>query len=488
MSVVRRPAFLLAAVVLLAAACGGGGDGNDDNDAKAENTESADATDATDERAELRGEEEGAARFTADELIELSVDDLQDFWADVLPDLYGVDYTPIPDDNIREYGFDTTDFEAVSVCLTGVTTYDEIGPNAFFCSDDQTVAIDVDGFVPDIFENTGPYAVADTMAHEWGHVIQDQAEVEPPPPFLELQADCFEGAWTRHLVDDDTELPITDADVEVGLADAVKSRDPVGTSPEEPQAHGSGFDRAAAYQDGFTDGNERCKEYEDDPPGITELEFEDPTEIESEGNLPLDELFEVLLVDLGDFWTGQVDGFDDPDEITGYDADDEDSRPECDSAGVDPDDAEDYEGRAFYCADEDAIFFDEQLFDVVESDIGDFGVAVLVANAYANAVQEQLELEGDDTELALQADCLSGVWTGSLPPFGDRSSGIEGVSPGDLDEAVISFIEFGDPETGDASSSPFERMQAFRTGFFAGAGADPVSTCGDDVAESTDSS
>ena len=44
-------------------------------------------------------------------------------------------------------------------------------------------------------------------------------------------------------------------------------RDQPGTSPDDPFAHGSGFDRIAAFQDGFENGAQKCKEYADEQRG-----------------------------------------------------------------------------------------------------------------------------------------------------------------------------------------------------------------------------
>ncbi len=66
-------------------------------------------------------------------------------------------------------------------------------------------------------------------------------------------------------------------------------------------------------------------------------------------------------------------------------------------------------------------------------------------------------------ESSLNADCLTGLYAGDLfLGLRDQQTPIR-LSAGDLDEAVVSFLAFDDP--GEDSGSPFERSDAFRTGF-----------------------
>jgi predicted metalloprotease len=80
--------------------------------------------------------------------------------------------------------------------------------------------------------------------------------------------------------------------------------------------------------------------------------------------------------------------------------------------------------------------------------------------------------------LGLQADCFTGAWVGSVPIDQEGTVQARGLpedreasfalSPGDLDEVVQSFLVFGDPvEAKEAvRGTSFERMEAFRLGFF----------------------
>ena len=64
---------------------------------------------------------------------------------------------------------------------------------------------------------------------------------------------------------------VTAADLDTALAGILDLRDTPGTSNIDPNAHGSGFDRVSAFQDGFDNGPGKCKDYRDDEPMVLEL-------------------------------------------------------------------------------------------------------------------------------------------------------------------------------------------------------------------------
>ena len=75
---------------------------------------------------------------------------------------------------------------------------------------------------------------------------------------------------------------------------------------------------------------------------------------------------------------------------------------------------------------------------------------------------------GDDKALELQQSCFTGSWAGSLANGGHDTALT--LSPGDLDEAIQSYLIFTDQskvEQGTGASA-FENVDAFRVGFFQG--------------------
>ena len=55
-------------------------------------------------------------------------------------------------------------------------TYKDLADNAFYCTGGGFLAYDDEHLFPDLDEKWGDFTIALTLAHEWGHAIQDQAE------------------------------------------------------------------------------------------------------------------------------------------------------------------------------------------------------------------------------------------------------------------------------------------------------------------------
>ena len=80
------------------------------------------------------------------------------------------------------------------------------------------------------------------------------------------------GRLGKHAKDDGV-FDVTAADLDTALAGILDLRDTPGTSTIDPNAHGSGFDRVSAFQDGYDNGLDKCKDYRDDEPMVLELPF-----------------------------------------------------------------------------------------------------------------------------------------------------------------------------------------------------------------------
>jgi predicted metalloprotease len=236
--------------------------------------------------------------------------------------------------------------------------------------------------------------------------------------------------------------------------------DPIGTDPEAQGAHGAGFDRVLSFQRGFVNGATSCFEWAENPPIIVEVPFSDPEDEANQGNAALTDIFEFVPQDLDIYWTQlfettgvTYDGVDDvvpADVSTDVEA--------CSDMSND-----EIAGEVVYCQADDTIVYDENLVDVVYSDIGDFGVAVLLSNAWTNAMQDELDATSTDPlELGLQADCFTGAWAGSIA-FELHETVIT-LSPGDLDEVVQSFILYS--HQAETRGTSFDRVQQFSQAFF----------------------
>ena len=128
--------------------------------------------------------------------------------------------------------------------------------NAFYCPAGDFIAWDETGLMIPYYVQSGDFAAAFVLAHEFGHAMQARLPQKERPGILnELQADCFAGAWARHVQDEGL-LEAGDLD-EATLA-VFSARDVPGTDFTDPRAHGSGFERTRAFTDGYEGGPGPC--------------------------------------------------------------------------------------------------------------------------------------------------------------------------------------------------------------------------------------
>lgn len=182
------------------------------------------------------------------ETLELSIEDIQAFWTTKMPKVFGQEFEPIPNDKIFAYSQNNPP----PACGTGQQpSADDLVGNAFYCSEGGFIAFDDENLFPKLYKNFGSYAVAMVLAHEWGHAVQDQMGISGgnvPTVYLEQQADCFAGAWTKWVDDGDSpNLSLSPGSLDAALGGMLEFRDEPGTNPNDPAAHGSGFDRVRAF-------------------------------------------------------------------------------------------------------------------------------------------------------------------------------------------------------------------------------------------------
>ncbi len=407
-----------------------------------------------------------------------AVDDVTAYWQETYPEVYGSEFEPVS--GFYPYGPDTPP----PPCGSPPPQYEQIADNAFYCPGDDIIAWDEHALMPKLNEDYGAFTVAIVIAHEFGHAVQDRFVTFDRTVDLELQADCFAGAWTARVADGDAQgFDPDDIDLDKTVAGMIAIRDQPGTHPDDPYAHGSGFDRVSAFQDGYENGATKCAEYADENVDrrTAEIPFDtDPesTDAQTGGNFPLEDgpqapdgegLLTLLERDLNDFYTRVFDElgqeFVPVDDLVLVD-------PATDSVdcGGDTLDGGDLEYAAVFCEDENIAVMDgEGLVPSLNDDLGDFAVASEVARLWAVAAQSQLgDPESDDA--GLQADCLTGAWaawTFPAGPEGQAESDELRMSAGDLDEGIMGFIAYGTSGSGQGQSV-FERTEALRTGFFDG--------------------
>jgi predicted metalloprotease len=416
---------------------------------------------------------DGGDAPTSDQVVEAALADVDAFWRRSYEDLYGEPYEPITG-GFWAYGPDSEQ----PPCGDPPPDYADIAENAFYCPPADLIAWDDVHLIPDLYEEFGGFTIGIVFAHEFGHAIQARARTRGPTVVLELQADCFAGAWARDVEEGNSEFfELSLDDLDKAVAGFLELRDGVGVAAEDPAAHGTGFDRIGSFVDGYRLGLEHCAEYpEANASGelvVVEVPFTDADDFERGGNLPLAELGPLLLEDLENFWTIVF-------EEKGLEW-----TPVADVVPFDPEAGdircgdETYSGdvlvnASFYCIDDDTIYFDDVNLIPTLNEIGDYAVATEIARQYAFAAQVRLGNTESSAAANLQADCLAGVYASS-GFLGNREGRGQRLflSPGDLDEAVIAFLLNSDAsedvEAGNVSvGTAFQRFGAYRDGFLGG--------------------
>jgi predicted metalloprotease len=201
----------------------------------------------------------------------LYVNSIQAWWQDALPQHFGQQYTQS----------DTVFFsQAVS---TGCGQADSgVGP--FYCPADDLVYIDLT-FYRQLAEQlgaSGEFAQPYVLAHEYGHHVQDllgteaqmrrQQERDPGNAsklsvMLELQADCYAGAWARNATGTADASgqkifkSVTEQDIEEGLDTAAAIGDDTiqkksgGRVDESKFTHGTSAQRQEWFKRGYDTGD-----------------------------------------------------------------------------------------------------------------------------------------------------------------------------------------------------------------------------------------
>ncbi|MCU1578534.1 MAG: neutral zinc metallopeptidase [Rhodoglobus sp.] len=213
------------------------------------------------------------ANASIDCLVAGAANSLDTYWSSELPTL-GVDYTST---HVVLFTDQT------NTGCGGATS--AVGP--FYCPPDQVIYLDT-AFYDDLrtrFGSTGgPLAEMYVVAHEWGHHIQnisgimDGLSLQDTGPAsdsvrLELQADCFAGAWVGAaptITDADGVAflgPVTDQQIQDALSAAAAVGDDriqaqSGQVSPETWTHGSSENRQKWFMTGYQGGPDACNTFQ----------------------------------------------------------------------------------------------------------------------------------------------------------------------------------------------------------------------------------
>src|SRR5439155_17864110 len=98
-----------------------------------------------------------------------AIADIQAFWTEQMPLVFGKPYKPVS-------GFYSVDpnGDRPAPCTTSPA---DIRGNAFYCPTRDIVAWDRVGLLPELQRKFGKFLVAMVLAHEWGHAIQHRTSM-----------------------------------------------------------------------------------------------------------------------------------------------------------------------------------------------------------------------------------------------------------------------------------------------------------------------
>jgi hypothetical protein len=196
---------------------------------------------------ENRTQVEGVVPTSLEQIFDIAAEDINTFWIETFAE-YGYPY-----EEPRVVLHDRSQIS--SGC--GVAPA-QVGP--FYCSADHSQYYPF-RFMDQQWKQFGDFAVVTIIAHEWGHAIQHNLGALQTGGYtidLELQADCFAGAYAGYANSRSLNIRLDESDIREGAVALFNAGDPDGTPWWDSQAHGTGDQRVQAFVDGFEQGVSTC--------------------------------------------------------------------------------------------------------------------------------------------------------------------------------------------------------------------------------------
>ncbi|GLZ35362.1 aminopeptidase [Lentzea sp. NBRC 105346] len=409
---------------------------------------------------EVRGTDGGRI----DQLAATALTDIEQYWTDAFKSTFGKPWQKLTG---GYYSVDTSDNSAKPPPCTEKAS--DVEGNAFYCPAADAIAWDRTALLPVLEDKFGQAAVVIVLAHEMGHAVQRRMGITPeaerrepdrfPTILTEAMADCFAGSFIKWVNDGQApHLDIGSDTLDSALGALITFRDPVGTSPTDAQAHGSAFDRVAAFQDGYQQGSKFCAAMTVQNRVFTQAAFTNIDDRARGGNLPFSDMLESITPDLNKFYEALAQQL--GKTYTAPKAEASQEEPTCSGD----------QGPVAYCPSDKTIKVDvKQTLPELHKELGDYATGVLLASRYGMAELAVLGKPVSGDEAARSALCLAGAYTGTVLA---RKDGF-GLSPGDMDEAVNVLLEYNfaarDSSGGSALEPGFQRVAVFRVGVFEGA-------------------
>ena len=396
----------------------------------------------------------GSDSGEVDKLTGNAIFDVQKFWTDRMPKIFGKQYQPVR----KFYSVDPDKVDETVPCTRSAAA---IRGNAFYCPSADIVAWDRKVLFPALIKKFDKFLIAMVIAHEWGHVIQHRTEMPSSKTIvIESQADCYAGAFTASVLRGEApHWEIDRAELDQALAGYLLFRDPLGASQNDRNAHGSGFDRIVAFQEGFDEDVKHCSTF-DSSRKFTEIQYANPRDEANKGNMPYNQALQLGPQDLAEYWnttfTNTYNRQWQAPKVQPYTSE----RPSCDGQAV---------SAVAYCPGDNTIYYNQgDSMQKVYRDTGDFAPMILIGVAYGQAVRKQLGRTVNGEDALLGSICLAGAYArAAFERKPGQGQGKIILSPGDLDEAVQALLNYvGATGFFEARGTVgFDRVASFRKGF-----------------------
>jgi predicted metalloprotease len=386
----------------------------------------------------------GDGHTSFDRLARNAIDDIVAFWKKQFPQIAGGKSLPPLTGKI--YSVDDSDVTAGALrngCLAraGVRV---IKDNAFYCTLDDSIAYDRNGFLPKLVATYGDYFAAAVFSHEFGHAVQARLRLADQERSIvrESQADCAAGAFTASVLSYQApHLRVTSDQLDQILTGYIQLRDPVSHNATDPGTHGTGF--AAAY----------AKRQ------FTQRPFVSDTDAQTGGNVPLEQVLDPtprhdgLLPSLNAFWRAKAKSIGKSwSDVAVVEAD----HPKCGATA---------QSEFGYCPNDNTVYYSRKIATSAYS-FGDYALGTMFTYGWGLAVRHQLFGRSlNDKPALLAAGCYSGAYAKSVNV--DNASGFA-LSPPDMDEAATAVMTLvGHPEAfSDRGTTGLDRIDSFTMGYF----------------------
>ncbi|PKW19722.1 putative metalloprotease [Saccharopolyspora spinosa] len=405
---------------------------------------------------------EGTDNGAMDKLARNAVADIDTYWSETFPKAFpGKRFAPVK--RLVSYDSGGPGIQLCGENTTGVV-------NAFYCRPEDFIAWDRSTLLPELNNSFGPMAVVTVLAHEMGHAVQHRAGTATSNDqviVLEQQADCFTGAYFRHVAEGSSKYFQVSTGEGLNQVMGVLNfiRDSPGDSDfRDGSAHGSAFDRVTAFQFGFSEGPQRCAkmDFSDVQKRTTLFQAWKPIQ-KQDTDLPVDQK-SLNAVEQSLHTVFRDTGAEPPKIVT----------------ELKPCGREQATSPASYCPSTNTISLDIPALQKIAqppsksgdtSGYGDFAAYAQVASRYALSVQKAAGLPLDDEAAGLRTACMVGSWSGLLveDPIGQRNPvGNLRIVPDDIDEGVSALLGadslIAANVRGDQVPVGFARVEAFRVG------------------------